>query len=334
MATRQSPLLRLLCALALATPLACANAENDIGNLGVGGASGTTGGTGTGGAISGGSPTGGGSTTGGSSTSGGSATGGMAPITCVEPEIYCIGQCVLLGTDTNCSVCGDACLAGSSCTDDGAGAMVCSCSDPATTLCVDGCHDLTTDPTNCGACGAECGLGTCAAGVCACNEGAAPCDGATCVDVSSDPQQCGPSCAPCGTNETCETGVCACLAPFETCDTNCVNTANDPANCGSCGATCDETQGCADGTCVEVPCAPFVTRDEAGEVGTTESTCLRIWASGTVNGNCWFAEGRTLAINGAPLTDCSGFQAEPFDDGYVYFDVGAGGNTWDGFGIW
>ena len=154
---------------------------------------------------------------------------------------------------------------------------------------------------------------------------------------SSQPSDCGQrpamKWAQCGGNETCELGVCTCGAPFEACDASRVNRTSDPAHCGSCGAACAETQGCADGGCIDVSRAPFVTWEEAGDVGTIAAICIRIAAAGAVNGNCWFAEGRTLTIDGT-LADRAGFEAEVFDDGFVYFEVGAGGNTWDGFGMW
>jgi hypothetical protein len=74
----------------------------------------------------------------------------------------------------NCGMCGLMCptlpgatppaCVGGACAQTG-------CVDPATSLCLNGCFDLTADPNNCGACGNVCpansgATGVCTAGVC------------------------------------------------------------------------------------------------------------------------------------------------------------------------
>ncbi len=103
-------------------------------------------------------------------------------------SLLCNGQCAF---DTSgCQYCGngqaqgsEACdgadLKGASCSQLGAGwvgTVTCdsacalnmsACTCGAQTSCNGVCRDLQTDPNNCGACGRQCGVGTCVGGLCA-----------------------------------------------------------------------------------------------------------------------------------------------------------------------
>ncbi len=123
-----------------------------------------------------------------------------------------------LGTDNNCSACGDSCSGGFFCYDQ-------QCTDhcpSGMSRCEGACIDVTSDPSNCGDCNVVCspqnGEGTCESGSCAigsCNSGFADCDGLE--------------------SNGCEVRL---------------GTVDD---CSSCGDSCAGTQVCSNNTCV-VPC--------------------------------------------------------------------------------
>ena len=132
--------------------------------------------------------------------------------------------------DQHCGGCGIACPAGTKCRSDfRLEGLRCACPsptvdcspDPRFTLCV----DLSSDPTNCGACGRVCPGGPsssiCRNGVCelACAPNTADCNG-----VAAD---------------GCEK-----------------NLRSDPENCGACGHVCDAVPGqpCVDGSCAVDTC--------------------------------------------------------------------------------
>lgn len=137
--------------------------------------------------------------------------------------------------DDNCGACGFACPAGTACrVDSNTLEPTCMCPTGLTycqdrcegEVCFGSCVDLTTDYTNCGACGAYCGYlngapRTCAFGSCEmrCRDGLADCNNSQ--------------------SDGCE-----------------VNTNSDPRNCGGCGQVCDAVAGqaCVAGRCVVEPC--------------------------------------------------------------------------------
>jgi hypothetical protein len=135
------------------------------------------------------------------------------------------------------------------------------------TACAGACVDLTTDSSNCGACGVTCDpsqpcdRGTCPAAEVpdsgpTCDTGS-PCNGA-CVDLTSDPANCGTCGNPCGFAETCLRATCipnsvdldAGCDPAAICNGVCVDLGSDPENCGSCGYPCDAFLRCYQGNCI------------------------------------------------------------------------------------
>ena len=143
---------------------------------------------------------------------------------------------VELGTDQNCTQCGEDCLAqGRFCAYDLPKEYVkaCRCPDGQNFCGMFGmrpygsCADLRSDPNNCGACGVICPGST--------SRSRAVCDHGSCKLA------CGLRWADCNGNvdDDCETDI-----------------FSDPQNCGGCGISCDVAAGqaCAGGRCVVEPC--------------------------------------------------------------------------------
>jgi len=131
--------------------------------------------------------------------------------------------------------------------------------------------DTSTDPLNCGACGAACdpapahGAAQCVAGACQplCDDGFDDCNGdpadgceASLVDATS----CGGCDVRCmGTTPLCQdlsggpTCVRTCGMGTSMCGASCVDTRRDVSNCGDCGAVCADQDHaaatCAMGSC-------------------------------------------------------------------------------------
>jgi hypothetical protein len=114
------------------------------------------------------------------------------------------------------------------------------------------CRDLTSDPSNCGACGAVCSgaQSACVAGACAC-PAATPtyCPASqTCVNTQTDPNHCG--------------GCAACPSPYDVC----VNGVCQPLDCGGNGdplRACHDANGpfcCGEGEfCQGTQCLPCIS---------------------------------------------------------------------------
>lgn len=122
--------------------------------------------------------------------------------------------------------------------------------------CSNACSNLSTDASNCGACGNACDAGlSCVAGACtdavsACDPGLTSCGG-DCVDVLTDRDDCGSCGHVCSIHAACIDGACAlqCQADLTLCGTACVNLGTDDANCGACGSACPVGSGCVAGAC-------------------------------------------------------------------------------------
>ncbi len=179
----------------------------------------------------------------------------------------CGGTCVdLKSSDDNCGKCGNACwspgVSTSSCE---AGACKIGCTagrGDCDLLASTGCETfLSTDPTNCGACGkiclfanadAQCAAGTCGIGTC--KSGFADCDGDPAngceVNLDNDPVHCGACATPCtpkpNVEPSCVARAClpgACKAGFADCDSDATNGCEvdlfgDANNCGACARAC------------------------------------------------------------------------------------------------
>jgi hypothetical protein len=167
----------------------------------------------------------------------GARCGCSSPLTCCPAgpggEQF---RCVNLQTAHNdCGSCGKGCPLGGSCVDGECVCPpgeqhclfqntcvpcdpekeldpVCRCVCPSgQTECEDGCHDLQTDPQNCGSCGNACSGGkTCQEGVCTCPpEKKTECQG-VCRDLQTDPNSCGVCATVCTASQICNNGVCQC----------------------------------------------------------------------------------------------------------------------------
>ena len=140
-----------------------------------------------------------------------------------------------------------------------------------------GCETALTSLTDCGACGAPCGLtnaaASCATGDCqvaSCDGGFGSCDGLDgngcelTLDTIVNCGACGSVCALANASETCASGTCTlltCAPGFGDCDgddaTGCEASLASLAHCGACGAACEvanASESCATGTCVVIAC--------------------------------------------------------------------------------
>lgn len=150
---------------------------------------------------------------------------GTCSSVCSDSLSVCDRSCVDLATDLeHCGQCGEHCDDGGACV---AGYCQDACMeqcDDERELCVDGacqcregftqcgdtCVDLRRDPSNCGACGNDCGGLPCGDFDCQ----AAGCPGFpdqcgdSCTDVSSDPLHCGGCDDACDADQTCIVAEC------------------------------------------------------------------------------------------------------------------------------
>jgi hypothetical protein len=217
---------------------------------------------------------------------------------CPSGFTQCGNECVNLASDQlNCGACGSICNPPSDPQDPkwicgprvqpqntrwtcakGACSMQCApgYGDCNKAFCADGCElDLSSDPSNCGACGRACAPGQeCVEGQCRC-EGGTLCHG-ECVDFDNDPMNCGycgnecegPSPDP-GGGPACVNGKCTYVCNPGWADCNhkiwdgCeVNLTNDSLHCGSCTTPCKfgSAQPCVGGKCLSKECESGVVR--------------------------------------------------------------------------
>ena len=120
---------------------------------------------------------------------------------------------------------------------------------PGQHVCDRKCVDLSTDPRNCGLCGAACfSPRICTAKKCVCLDGKAFCNG-KCVDLSSDSENCGACGALCSSPKKCNKSKCTCPDAKTFCSGRCVELQTDVNHCGTCGNQCKSSQKCNSGKC-------------------------------------------------------------------------------------
>ena len=245
---------------------------------------------------------------------------------CPSPEKNCSGACVATDTDpANCGACGTKCPAGQLCSGGkcaltcGPGFMDCvgspgggdAGSDASSHFCTDG----TTDPFNCGACGAACAPGTkCAGGKCvtSCGGGLTSCGG-SCKDLTDDFNNCGKCGATCKPGEVCSAGACgsSCGGGTTACSGSCKDLTSDAANCGGCGTACKASEKCRSGKCVDTCGAPLAVCSGSCKDLDTDSTncgsCGTVCSAGQVcsGGVCTLTCGAAYITCGSKCVNTS-----------------------------
>jgi hypothetical protein len=160
--------------------------------------------------------------------------------------VLCDGACVELGTDVNCSECGDSCdtAIGESCRDG-----VCQCAD-GWMLCDGECRNVQLHDRYCGDCETVCPNGwDCQGGTCECLGDW--CSG-VCVNLMTNHGNCDTCSRQCDSDEVCSGGICQghCSAPYFLCNFACHDVWTSDLHCGTCGHTCDGDERCESGACV------------------------------------------------------------------------------------
>lgn len=140
--------------------------------------------------------------------------------------------------------------------------------------CGNGCVDLASSKSHCGACGKACGFphasAECAAAVCeltACEAGFEDCDGDASNGCEKDTTQSPFNCGGCGIQcpylQACVDSQCvapSCTGSFANCDGSQANgcetdTSQSPFHCGACGNMCPSFRACINGSCTGPTCA-------------------------------------------------------------------------------
>jgi hypothetical protein len=186
------------------------------------------------------------------------------------------------------------------------------CEDPCpgSTLCFGICTDTTSDPRNCGDCGAVCrGNQVCNGGICTtggCTPNRINCGG-MCVNPANDPANCGGcgiTCPGRPLGSTCIDAECRCPGRQAACGGICTDLQTDTANCGACGVVCAQNQICADGLCrLDCPDDFTVCGDECRNLRTDPDNCGACGAACARlevcnNGRCDTSCGNLTSCNG------------------------------------
>lgn len=237
---------------------------------------------------------------------------------------------VCTGNVCQCAPNGNSCVAGSDCCSNFCQGGFCTTlvCNPGFADCnndpSDGCEiNTTSNPQNCGACGAVCSipnataacvnaactLGSCLPNYADCNANLA--DGCE-VNTSLSPNHCGQCGTTCSSNNipnpTCAGGTCdgACASGFADCNNNkqtdgCeTNTTNSPQNCGACGVVCsapNATSACVSGSCAIASCNTGFGNCNGSPVDGCETN---LNASPTHCGGC----GVVCSSNNVPAPTC------------------------------
>ncbi len=267
-------------------------------------------------------------------------SGACSATTCTAGLANCDGDesngCeVALDADAaHCGTCQNACSfanAGAACA---AGACVMGSCATGWANCdgsaANGCEvAITTDASNCGACGTTCatvnGTAACGNGACgvgSCDANFADCDhlaGNGCeVSTATETGNCGACGVVChdapSATATCSAGVCgyACAPGQRDCDGNAANgcevDANaDSGNCGGCGVVCTLGRTCQAGSCTTAVCtAGLADCDHDGSNGcevTLDSNAANCGGCGVA---CAYAHGAGSCTAGAcALATCN-----------------------------
>lgn len=151
-----------------------------------------------------------------------------------------------------------------------------SCDAGPLTICNGNCVDVSSDRSNCGACGNACTQNQlCSESICtncptktevACGSNVT----SFCADLTSDTTNCGQCGNVCPHGSLCTNSTCVC--PLTTCGADCVDTQNDVQHCGDCNTPCtasgaNETPICSKGQCSSQCIAPFSDCDGVGSNG-------------------------------------------------------------------
>jgi hypothetical protein len=185
------------------------------------------------------------------------------------------------------------------------------------TACSGACVDTTSDPKNCGVCGAVCAAPlVCGNSQCTitCPSGLTQCGGA-CVDLNKDFDHCGSCSTGCSPGQVCDQGSCKlyCGPPNTACNGVCVNTSQDGANCGTCGHKCPTGQVCSGGQC-GVSCGLLTTcqGDAGAYCANTQSDQANCGSCGNACGQGQVCSNGGCAISCQPgQVNCGGSCIDP-----------------------